>query len=684
MNMFSVRHFFLASLGVASFAAAQQQGEVGADDFPVVLTASRLRQPANEAPASVTVIDREMIRASGARDVTDLFRFVPGMVVGQRYGHSPTLGFNGMSESYFRQLQVLVDGVSIYSPLYGGVEWAELPFSVEDIERIEVVRGPNAAAYGSNAFSGVVNIITRDPATEPRAAISVNSGGNGIGDLSVRMARTGEGWRYRLSAGSRADFGLDALPDTRRSDFVNFRSFYTLTPSDELGVNFSYVGGHTDNGKYNKVSDGPRTTRFESKTAQIRWTRALSADDELWVQFHHSERQHHEVLPFALNAVTYSPLLVIGLPPTFSYDYPLSFSYDTYRNDLEFQRTVRLSPSLRGVWGAQYRDEGARSQTYFHEDGWQRSSLVRVFGNLEWRFRDDWIAHGQATVEHNTLTGTSLQPRFALVHEVTPMHSLRASVSSARRTPTLYETRALAVFDQPAALNAFLVGPFASLRGLPLAATQVGNAGLSDERMVSRELAYMGQFPTVKMNLDVRLFNDSATQLVDQSHQQMENFVSQLARLSGKDPNNYNKIFGFINGLSANIRGAAFDLRWHPSPETLVAFSGSRTVVDSSDAKLRASAPLNQTSLLVSQKLPFDTEVGLSYFRVGPMTWLGAGDPLPAVDWVDLRLAKSFHWGGQKAEIAWVSRNALNKPLPQFESTYIETRRSWVSFRIEY
>ena len=115
-------------------------------DMPVVLSASRLTQTIDAAPAAVTVIDQRTIKASGARDLASLFRLVPGMTVGLYNGRKATLGFHGFSDPYFRQFQVLIDGVSIYSPMWGGGEWGELPVAIEDIERLEVVRGPNAAA----------------------------------------------------------------------------------------------------------------------------------------------------------------------------------------------------------------------------------------------------------------------------------------------------------------------------------------------------------------------------------------------------------------------------------------------------------------------------------------------------------------------------------------------------------
>lgn len=215
--LFAVLGFMLASGGVFAEGDAD-----GADsyygDFPVVLSASRLVQTVSEAPAEVTVIDQEMIKTSGAREVVDLFRLVPGMVVGQYKSHQPTLGFFGFSDPLYRQLQVLIDGVSIYSSAWGGAEWSELPISLEDIERIEVVRGPNAATFGANSFLGVVNIITRDPAMEHDRELVANIGENRIRDTHIRYSVSNGDLRYRLTAGQRADDGLDSYPDSRRTN----------------------------------------------------------------------------------------------------------------------------------------------------------------------------------------------------------------------------------------------------------------------------------------------------------------------------------------------------------------------------------------------------------------------------------------------------------------------------------
>ena len=111
-------------------------------DLPVVLSASRLMQPQDEAPGATTIIDRAMIRASGARDLAELLRLVPGFQVASRSGHTPLTTYHGLSDDAPRRMLVRVDGRSAYSPYFvSGIEWGKISVDIEDIDRIEVFRG---------------------------------------------------------------------------------------------------------------------------------------------------------------------------------------------------------------------------------------------------------------------------------------------------------------------------------------------------------------------------------------------------------------------------------------------------------------------------------------------------------------------------------------------------------------
>jgi iron complex outermembrane receptor protein len=161
------------ALWIVAFAAAGANCAAWAADedayfseFPLVASVSRLPQRLADAPTAVTVVDRDMIKASGARDLNDIFRLVPGFQTYPNNTEAARVTYHGLGDGdYAPRVQVLIDGRSMYSPLFGGgVNWATLPVAIENIERIEVVRGTNAVSYGSNAFLGVINIITVDPA----------------------------------------------------------------------------------------------------------------------------------------------------------------------------------------------------------------------------------------------------------------------------------------------------------------------------------------------------------------------------------------------------------------------------------------------------------------------------------------------------------------------------------------
>lgn len=184
-------------------------------EMPVVLSASRLAQPISETPVAVTSIDRELIEASGARSIPDILRLVPGMIVGysaNEWGEEAktVVSYQGHTDQYSRRMQVLIDGRSIYEPLLGGVAWNMLPINIDDIERIEVVRGPNASTFGSNSFLGVVNIITRHAAEDPGHFVKANAGNHGIRDLTYRFGGNEGDLNYRITLSTQNDDGQSA------------------------------------------------------------------------------------------------------------------------------------------------------------------------------------------------------------------------------------------------------------------------------------------------------------------------------------------------------------------------------------------------------------------------------------------------------------------------------------------
>ncbi|WP_269446333.1 TonB-dependent receptor plug domain-containing protein [endosymbiont of unidentified scaly snail isolate Monju] len=180
------------------------------DDVPVVLSASRLSQPISESPASMTIIDRDTIDASGALDIPDVLRLVPGFQVSHISGANQTAQYHGLASQHPKRMQILIDGRSVYHSAFGGVHWDSLPITLDDVDRIKVLRGSNAATFGSNAFMGVVNIITRHAAQTRGTSVTLLGGYGGTREARLRFGDRIGKFDYRVSVDA---FSTDGFPN---------------------------------------------------------------------------------------------------------------------------------------------------------------------------------------------------------------------------------------------------------------------------------------------------------------------------------------------------------------------------------------------------------------------------------------------------------------------------------------
>src|SRR3990167_6875051 len=303
MKKFPHRPFIavlLAGMSCGSAQAADYPSEQDyLQEFPVVLSASRLSQPISETPNAMTVIDRNMIVASGARNIADVFKLVPSMYVGYADGHTPIVSYRGITDAYARRMQVLVDGRSIYLPIFGQVDWAELPLDIGDIDRIEVVRGPSAASHGSNSVQGVINILTRQASGVSQAQASVSKGDAGVSDVSARFGSMGESWDYRVTLASRGDSGFDPMPiflsiplnDNNRTQLINTRINYRPTGGDSLDIQLGYSHSSRMLGDQVPSFNAPmRDQKVNSDFEQLTWLHTFDRNSDLQLNYYHIGR----------------------------------------------------------------------------------------------------------------------------------------------------------------------------------------------------------------------------------------------------------------------------------------------------------------------------------------------------------------------------------------------------------
>jgi iron complex outermembrane receptor protein len=597
------------------------------DDLPVVLSASRLSQPVNEAPAAVTVIDRNMIRASGFRDIPDLFRLVPGFTVAYTRDNTWGVGYHGLADAFSRRMQVLIDGRSVYTPAFGVVPWASLPLSIEDIERIEVVRGPNSAAYGSNAFLGIINIITKEAAQVPGSHLSVQTGAQGMAGAMYRLGGGGDDLLYRLTLSDQRRDRFDTQSEKTTTRHLDLRVDYRLSPSDEITTSFALSRGDWRQGRSSDIEDPVRRLDVGSEHLQVKFRRAIDPENEWSLQFYHTRLRNED---------------------------GFDFGYTQWRDDIEFQRISRPLDPLRLVWGAEARWEGVDSPAYFYNQDTRSGALYRLFGNAEWRLSPEWIVHAGALAERHYLSGFDVSPRLAVNFLPSPDHAFRASVTRAYRSPTFFEEQG----DQR----------IFSASGILVDRIFAPSAGLVPEQILSREVGYVGHVHPLKLQIDARLFSDR---------------LSKLVGTRDVDPTS-GKILQSFNELSANIRGADLQLRWTPQPWLDLIASYARVDIDAAEKDVAASAPRNNFSALGIFRLDEGWEASVSVYKQDYMYWLGDGDRTAAFTRVDARLAKRLTLQGNPVELAVVGQNLGGRRYQEFRNDNLFDRRAYLSLTFDW
>ena len=624
-------------------------------DLPVVLSASRLLQPQQEAPAAVTVIDQEMIRASGFRDIPDLLRLVPGFSVSNYAGNIPVVTYHGMSDAYSRRMQVLVDGRSIYNVGFGQVNWRDLPLAIEDIERIEVVRGPNAATYGPNAFLAVINIITKHPSQTQGSTASLTAGDNRVRDGMYRYGGKHDALDYRITVAQKQDQRYSMLPDLSRDRLVNLRADYHLNTTDELTAEAGYSEGNWQKGFPNDFSYPAHNQYSVSDFAQIKFRRAPDADSEWSLQFNHSHNRVREEWNVFLGPPALS-ILPSPLPPTLNY--PVNLNYEAYRDSLEFQMITNPRQDVRLVWGAEVRRDQVTSASYLGSNQALGGNLYRLFLNGEWRATSHWLVQSGMMLEKQYYGGATFSPRVAVNYLINQDHAFRASISKGYRSPTPVEERANFRY---------------TYNGLLLNQVALNNGGLSSEQVVSREIGYVGDFRKVRLTVDARVFHDTYSKLIGQIKQ----FYAPGTEIL--DP--YNGYTTTRNLYDATLTGVEFQLRWRPLAGSLIVLNQAWTKARSSDEDTRYSVPRHQTSLLVSQEFQGGYQASMGYYQEAAMTWLGEGDPVHRYERIDARIAKRWRDGAHETELALVGQS-LNGPYSEFRPETHFERRAFVTLTL--
>lgn len=498
-----------------------------------VTSVSRREERLFEAAGAVSVLTQEDLRRSGARNIPEALRLVPGLQVAQINGSQWVVTARGFSDRFANKLLVLVDGRSVYTHLFSGVFWEDVDIPLSEVDRIEIVRGPGGALWGANAVNGVINILTRRPGSEPGGQV----------DLGVE---TGERWLAAAREGKSGDRGSyrvwGAVNDVDELERADGSGAQDDRRSVRGGVRYErqLAQGELEVDAGARSLDSGQITALPSLTAPY----VTSYPDSLTMQGGHSLLRWTRRSPSGATA-------------------RLQMYYDRYDReeldsdirvetvDLDYQSFLPLGRRHELVWGGEarrYEDYLSTNPVYFAFAREQRTV------DLWSLFVQDQIslADGRARItlgakgEHDEIGSWNLMPSIRAQLELAPGQVGWASASRSTRVPG----RAEADIDQVWLLTV------PSPAGLPVQVVARGAGGIDAEEMTAWELGYRAQ-PDAAVSLDLAAFHNHYEHLVASCPDELIPAAAPVPHLIQR--------FRVCNEGSAEARGLEAVLAWSPS-----------------------------------------------------------------------------------------------------------------------
>jgi iron complex outermembrane receptor protein len=573
-----------------------------------ITSVSREEQDFLRTSAAVFVITEQDIRRSGATDIAEILRSVPGVQVAQISSSKWGVGVRGFNAQYSTKLLVLIDGRSVYDPEHSGVTWHLQSIPLEDIERIEVIRGPGATMWGANAVNGVISITTKRASRTQGGHADVAFGTGRPGEASVRFGgAVGDSAFYRVFAqqtsrsSRRTSSGEDGL-DSWNMTLGGFRVDWDASAKDTVTIQGSV--DRAVSGDRRSIVTSLRPFAYaeaglsSNRDAHVltRWTRSLANRSDVNVQFYYDRR---DVTRYGAKNV------------------------ETI--DVDAHHSLGLGSRQHLTWGAGY-----RKTTDFHQE------------TLSFRLTPDGFTHHLTSAfvqdgltlvpeklflvagskfEHSTFSGSNAQPALRAVWQPTERQSLWAATARAVRTPNRAErSMRLNVGAFPAGNLLALV----EMRGQPEARS---------EKLAAHEVGYRYQ-PTRRLWFDLAAYRNNY-------HDLSVLGTGDMFFEATPAPHLVSPLY-FENSGRGHIYGAEIAAQYQATSAILIKgnYSALRMHLVGEDptitmGDLAQQNPRQQGYIGSTLKLPHDVEVSSHVYMVGALPSFD----VPAYTRIDLNTA---------------------------------------------
>ncbi|MBN1490844.1 MAG: TonB-dependent receptor [Phycisphaerae bacterium] len=438
---------------------------------PMVVTAGRREQKITAVPYAVSVITADDIRQSGARSVPDALRLVPGIDVAELSFANAAVSPRGLHGFLSREVLVLVDGRQIFDSGFGGTLWGMWPFQLEDIARIEVIRGPGGVIWGANAMNGVINVITKDPEDQEGLTFTAGGGSRGTHKEHLGYAFADEKLHLRVSGEYEASDGflrggsiLRHLEDDFKAGRTGVHAIYEAAPNDTLTLS----GGSNvvDGGFPAPPAAGIGLHHNPGSQANYllaRWEHRIEADNA-----------------FQLTGYVNDFYQCPGTPA-------IDYRYQQFA--LQFSHAFKLNEAHSITWGFDSRTDildTSNADPFLTVRDFMSTAILGLYVQDKWQFSPSWTLELGARMDYEFYGGFQPSARAALSYAFTEHSSVYAAASRA--------------FQMPPVGSRFL--------DIPMANTLVhvtADQDLDVQTLMAYELGYRGK-PLDRLDATLNLF----------------------------------------------------------------------------------------------------------------------------------------------------------------------------------
>ncbi|GJL76725.1 TonB-dependent siderophore receptor [Nitrosomonas sp.] len=460
-----------------------------------VTTVTRRAQKLSEVASAVFVITQDDIKRSGVTSIPEALRMAPGVEVARIGTDKWSVSIRGFNGRFANKLQVLMDGRSVYNPLFAGVQWEQQDTLMEDIERIEVIRGPGSALWGANAVNGIINIITKKAADTQGTFLTAGGGSFEQGFVGARYGgKINDNTPYRFYAKGFTRDNMRSISGENANDaWHSGRGGFRVDHSrgiDQFTLQgdlfYSAHGEKLDKSLLSAPLADAARGHSEGGNIRLRWDRTFSDKSAFMLQTYYDRVDYRLMTTSRYSMESFDIDFQHRFPLFDRHDLTWGTNYRLYHNNVSSTEIISFSP---------------REQTNHLASVYIRDEITLLPQHLQ-------LTLG-VRLDHNDFTGLEIQPNARLMWMPDTRNSVWLSVSRAVRTPSRSEN--------DVSLNARTISGIPGISNsipLPVLAQISGTSSFNSEKLIAYELGYRHLFST-RASIDTTAFFNDYSKLRD-------------------------------------------------------------------------------------------------------------------------------------------------------------------------